>query len=67
MSLYDPHLFGVSVTPIAVLMVLSWGVLVGLRRIAVRAGVLQRVWHPALFLFAIYVVVLSALVLAVFS
>jgi hypothetical protein len=65
MKLYEIHLFGVLVAPIAVLMVLAWGLLIGLRRLAARAGVLQYVWHPALFALATYVIVLSLLVLAV--
>jgi hypothetical protein len=64
MKLYEINLFGVYVAPIAVLMVLAWAVLIGLRRLAVRAGVLRYVWHPALFALAIYVIVLSFLVLA---
>jgi hypothetical protein len=46
-------------------MVLAWGLLIGLRRLAARTGVLQYVWHPALFALAIYVIVLSSLVLAI--
>jgi hypothetical protein len=65
MKLYEIHLFGVYVAPIAVLMVLAWGLLIGLRRVAARTGVLQYVWHPALFALAIYVIVLSSLVLAI--
>jgi hypothetical protein len=65
MKLYEFNLFGVLVAPIAVLMVLSWGILIGLRRLAMHVGVLQRVWHPALFALAIYVIVLSALVIAI--
>jgi protein AaeX len=64
MKLYEINLFGVYVAPIAVLMVLAWGLLIGLRRVVARAGVLQDVWHPALFTLAIYVIVLSSLVLA---
>lgn len=65
MRLYEIHLFGVLVAPIAVLMVLAWGLLVGMRRVVARTGVLQYVWHPALFALAIYVIVLSSLVLAI--
>lgn len=65
MKLYEINLFGVYVAPIAVLMVVAWGLLIGLRRVVVRVGVLQRVWHPALFVLAIYVMVLSLLVLAI--
>jgi hypothetical protein len=65
MRLYEIHLFGVLVAPIAVLMVLAWGLLVGMRRVVARTGVLQYVWHPALFALAIYVILLSSLVLAI--
>ena len=65
MKLYEIHLFGVFVAPIAVLMVVAWGVVIGMRRLAARTGVLQYVWHPALFALAVYVIVLSSLVLAI--
>jgi hypothetical protein len=65
MKLYEIHLFGVLLAPIAVLMVLAWGLLIGMRRLVARAGVLEYVWHPALFALAIYVIVLSSLVLAI--
>jgi hypothetical protein len=65
MKLYEINLFGIYVAPIAVLMVLAWVFLIGLRRIAARTGVLRYVWHPALFALAVYVIVLSSLVLAV--
>jgi hypothetical protein len=65
MKLYEINLFGVYVAPILVLMVVAWGLLIGLRRIVARVGLLQYVWHPALFALAIYVIVLSSLVLAI--
>jgi hypothetical protein len=37
----------------------------GLRRIAAPFGLLRHVWHPALFVFMIYVIVLSCIVLAI--
>jgi protein AaeX len=57
------NLFGVYVAPISVIMVAAWLVLVPLRRIASRFGVLRHVWHPALFVFAVYMIVLSSIVL----
>jgi len=36
-----------------------------LRRIAGRFGLLRHVWHPALFVFAVYMIVLSSITLAV--
>ncbi|MFL5257481.1 MAG: DUF1656 domain-containing protein [Rhodopila sp.] len=65
MSFSEVNLFGVYVAPLAPLMAGAWLVLFVLRRVADRTGVLAFVWHPSLFVFAIYVTVLSGLVLAV--
>jgi protein AaeX len=59
------NLFGVYVAPISVMMVVAWVVTILLRRFAARFGLLRYVWHPALFVFAVYIIVLSAIVLAV--
>jgi hypothetical protein len=56
--------FGVYVAPISVMMVAAWFVTVGLRWLANRGGLLRHVWHPALFVFAVYMIVLSSMVLA---
>jgi protein AaeX len=58
-------LLGVYVAPISLLMFAAWLVTVALRRIAVRFGALRHVWHPALFVFAVYIIVLSSLVLVI--
>jgi hypothetical protein len=58
-------LLGVYVAPISVLMVAAWLVTLMLRRIAARFGLLRFVWHPALFVFATYIIVLSSLTLVV--
>jgi hypothetical protein len=39
--------------------------LVVMRRVADRHGLLRQVWHPALFWFAVYMILLSAIVLVV--
>ena len=65
MSLADVDLFGVYVAPISVIMVDAWFVTIALRRIANHSGLLQRVWHPALFVFAVYIIVLSSWILIV--
>jgi protein AaeX len=57
------NLFGVYVAPIAAIMVAAWFATVGLRWAAVRFGLLRYVWHPSLFEFAAYVIVLSSMVL----
>jgi hypothetical protein len=59
------NLFGVYVAPISVIMVVAWVVTIGLRRFAARFGLLRYVWHPSLFAFAVYMIVLSSMVLLV--
>jgi hypothetical protein len=63
MRFSEINLFGVYVAPISILMVAAWIVTVTLRRAADRLGVLGFVWHPALFVFAIYMILLSSIVL----
>jgi protein AaeX len=52
-------------TPISLMMVAAWIITIALRRVAGRLGLLDHVWHPALFVVAIYVIVLSSIVLAI--
>jgi hypothetical protein len=63
MSLVEVNLFGVYVAPISIMMVVAWVLVVGLRRVADRFGLLSHVWHPALFVAAVYLIVLSSIVL----
>jgi len=58
-------LFGVYVAPMSVMMAAAWLVLIALRRAADHFGLLRHVWHPALFMFAFYIIVLSSIVLGV--
>ena len=46
-------------------MVAAWMLLIPLRRLTDRFGLLRYVWHPALFLVAVYLVLLSASVVLV--
>jgi hypothetical protein len=48
-----------------VMMVAAWFVIVVLRRVAGRFGLLAYVWHPALFVFMVYIIVLSSIVLVI--
>ncbi|HSZ93944.1 MAG TPA: DUF1656 domain-containing protein [Acetobacteraceae bacterium] len=57
------NLLGVYVAPIAPMMVAAWVLLIPVRRLADHFGLLRYVWHPALFVFAVYMLLLSALVL----
>ena len=65
MRFTEINLFGVYVAPMSLMMVAAWVVTVGLRRVAARFGLVQHVWHPALFTFAVYMIVLSSMVLLV--
>jgi len=56
-------LFGVYVAPISIMMIEAWLITIVLRRIADRWGLLRHVWHPALFVFAVYIIVLSSFIL----
>jgi protein AaeX len=56
-------LFGVYVATMSLLMVAAWLVTIALRRVADRFGLLRHVWHPALFVFAVYMIVLSSMTL----
>ena len=65
MRFAEVDLFGVYVAPMSVMMVVAWVITIGLRRFAARFGLLRHVWHPAVFVFAAYVIVLSSIVLTV--
>jgi hypothetical protein len=47
------------------MMLAAWLVLIPLRRVANHFGLLRRVWRPALFVLAVYTIVLSSIVLIV--
>ena len=64
MRFVEINLFGVYVAPISLMLVAAWMVTIGLRRVAARFGLLRHVWHPALFIFGVYMIVLSAIVLS---
>jgi protein AaeX len=64
-SFTEINLFGVYVAPISVIMAAAWVVTIGLRRFAARFGLLRYVWHPSLFVMAVYMIVLSSMVLLV--
>ncbi len=63
MRFVEINLFGVYVAPISVMIVGAWAIAIGLRQVAARFGLLRHVWHPALFVFAAYAILLSSIVL----
>ena len=65
MRFTDIDLFGVYVAPISLIMLASWLITMALRRMASRSGLLRYVWHPALFVFAVYIIVLSSFILTI--
>jgi len=65
MSFAEINLLGVYVAPISLMMIGAWLVTIALRLIASRYGLPRYVWHPALFVFTVYIVVLSSWVLFV--
>ena len=65
MSFTEVNLFGVYVAPISLMMAAAWLVLIALRRAADHFGLLGHVWHPALFVFSFYMIILSSIVLMV--
>ena len=63
MRFVEIDILGVYVAPISLLMVAAWLVTVAARQVASRVGLLRHIWHPALFVFSLYIMVLSAMVL----
>jgi protein AaeX len=61
MRFTEINLLGVYVAPMSVMMVAAWIITVAFRRVAARFGLLRYVWHPALFLASIYLIVLSSI------
>jgi protein AaeX len=57
------NLFGVYVAPISLMLVAAWLVTLALRQVASHFRLMRHVWHPALFVFAVYLIVLSSMVL----
>ena len=63
MRFTEIDILGVYVAPISLLIVAAWIVTIVLRRVAARFGWLNHVWHPALFVFSIYLIVLCSITL----
>jgi protein AaeX len=63
MRFVEVDLFGVYVAPMSVMLVVAWVITIALRRVAGQFGLLRHVWHPALFVLSVYLIVLSSIVL----
>jgi hypothetical protein len=53
----------VYVAPLSVILAVAWLMLLIFRRAVVFTGLSRYVWHPALFSLAVYVILVSAIVL----
>ncbi len=65
MKFFEINLLGVYVAPISMLMLAAWLATLALLRVAGRFGLLRHVWHPALFVLAMYSIALSSMVLVI--
>ena len=65
MRFTDIDLFGVYVAPMSLIIVAAWLATIALRHVASRFGFLRYAWHPALFVFAVFIIVLSSITLVV--
>ncbi len=65
MRYVEVNIFGVYVAPFAPMMLAAWFTTLGLQRLGDRFGIARHVWHPALFNLALYVIVLSLIVIVV--
>ena len=63
MKFTEINLLVVYVAPMSVMMVAAWFITIWLRWSAARFDLLRYVWHPSLFVFAVYMIVLSSMVL----
>jgi hypothetical protein len=67
MRFSEVDLLGVFISPMSVFLLVAWILLVLVRRLAEAAGVWRHFWHPALASLALYVVILSAIVIGAAS
>ena len=63
MSFVEIDVFGVFVSPIVPLIVIAFAITMVLRWGAVELGWVRGIWHPALFEFSVFIIVLTATVL----
>ncbi|MFY9657220.1 MAG: DUF1656 domain-containing protein [Methylocystis sp.] len=63
MRFTEVNVLGVYVAPMSLMLCAAWLVTVTLRWFAARFGLLRYVWHPALFMFSVYLIVLSSMTL----
>lgn len=57
------NILGVYMAPFAGMMLLAWFAMLPLTLLGARIGLSRRVWHPGLFSLALYLILLSLIVL----
>ena len=62
MSFVETNVFGVYVAPIVPMMIVALLITFALRWLALALGLFRWIWHPALFEFSVYLIVLTAVV-----
>jgi hypothetical protein len=65
MRFTEINLFGIYVAPIVLIMAVAWVVYLLVRRAGDRFGLTSLVWHPALFELALYVIIVSSIVVMI--
>ena len=65
MRFNEINLFGLYVAPITVILAVAWMVYLVVRRAGDRFGLVQRAWHPAFFELALYVIIVSSIVVMI--
>jgi len=61
-SFVETNVFGVYVAPIVPMMIVALIITLALRWLALALGLFRWIWHPALFEFSVYLIVLTAVV-----
>jgi protein AaeX len=61
----DINILGIYVAPFAAMMLVAWLIALPLRGLGDRIGIQRKVWHPALFNIAVYIIVLALVVLLI--
>jgi hypothetical protein len=65
MRFNEINLFGLYVAPIMLIMGVAWVAYLAVRRVGDRFGLTRRIWHPAFFELALYVIIVSSIVLMI--
>jgi hypothetical protein len=63
MSFVEVDLFGVLIPPFVPLMALAFAITMAMRWLLGELGWNRRIWHPALFEFSVFLIVLAATVM----